>query len=67
LIAFGRLLTGALIPFAIVYVYGVSWVCRRINTVLPLLLLGLVVVFTATSEILLDRVVFVSEHNWFHR
>jgi Predicted membrane protein (DUF2142) len=63
----GRLLTGALIPFAIVYVYGVSWVCRRINTVLPLLVLGLVVVFIATSEILVDRVVFVSEHNWLHR
>jgi predicted membrane protein DUF2142 len=63
----GRLLTGALIPFAIVYVYGVSWLCRRINTVLPLLVLGFVVVFMATSEILVDRVVFVSEHNWFHR
>jgi hypothetical protein len=63
----GRLLTGALIPFAIVYVYGLLWVCRRINTVLPLLVLGLVVVFIATSEILVDRVVFVSEHNWFHR
>ena len=30
----GRLLSGALIPFAVVYVYGVSWVCRRINTAL---------------------------------
>jgi hypothetical protein len=62
----GRLLSGVLIPFAIAYVYGVSWVCRRINTALPFIVLGLVVVFVTTSEILVNRVVFVSEHNWFH-
>jgi hypothetical protein len=64
--ASGRLLSGALIPFALAYVYGISWLCRRINTALPLLVLGLVVVFIATSEIVVDRVVFLSEHNWFH-
>src|SRR6266576_1562546 len=62
----GRLLSGALIPFAVVYVYGVSWACRRINTALALIVLGLIVVFVTTSEILVNRVVFVSEHNWFH-
>jgi len=30
----GRLLSGALIPFAVVYVYGVSWVCARISLAL---------------------------------
>ena len=64
--ASGRLLSGALIPFAVVYVYGVSCLCRRINTALPLIALGMIVVFVTTSEILLNRVVFVSEHNWFH-
>ena len=63
----GRLLSGALIPFSVAYVYGVSWVCRRINAALPLIVLGLIVVFVTTSEILVNRVVFVSEHNWFHR
>jgi hypothetical protein len=62
----GRLLSGALIPFAVIYVYGVSCVFRRINAALPLLVLGLVVVFMMTSEILVDRVVFASDHNWFH-
>jgi Predicted membrane protein (DUF2142) len=62
----GRLLSGALIPFAVVYVYGVSWGCRRINTALPLIVLGLIVLFVTTSEILVNRAVFVSEHNWFH-
>ena len=63
----GRLLSGALIPLVVVYVYGVSWVLRRINAALPLVVLGLIVVFMTTSEILVDRVVFLSEHNWFHR
>ena len=62
----GRLLTGALIPFAIAYVYGVSSLCRRIKTSLPLIVLALVVVFATSSEIFVNRVVFISEHNWFH-
>jgi Predicted membrane protein (DUF2142) len=62
----GRLLTGALIPFAVVYVYGVAWVCSRIKAALPLVVLGILVVFVVASEIWVNRVVFVSEHNWFH-
>jgi len=63
----GRLLSGALIPFAVVYVYAVSWVCRQISPALPLIALGLIVVLLTSSEILVNRVVFLSEHNWFHR
>jgi hypothetical protein len=62
----GRLLSGALIPFAVVFVYAVSWMFRRISTALPLIVLGLIVVFVTASEILVNRVVFLSEHNWFH-
>ena len=62
----GRLLSGALIPFAIVYVYGVSWMCRRINPALSLVVLGLIAMFVTASEILVERAVFASEHNWFH-
>ena len=64
--ASGRLLSGALIPFVVIFVYGISWVFCRINTALPLLVLGLIVVFVTTSDILVNRPVFVSEHNWFH-
>ena len=63
----GRLLSGALIPFAVVYVYAVSWMCRQISPALPLIALGLIVVLLTSSEILVNRVVFLSEHNWFHR
>src|SRR5262249_30532484 len=63
----GRLLSGALIPLVVVFVYGVAWILRRSNDGFTIVVLGLVVVFMTTSEILVDRVVFVSEHNWFHR
>src|SRR5713101_4566545 len=62
----GRLLTGALIPFAIVYVYGEACVCGRFSARLSVVVLSCVAVFMVASEIWVNRVVFVSEHNWFH-
>jgi hypothetical protein len=62
----GRLLSGALIPFALSYVYGIAWLFRRFRTALPLIALGVILVFVTTSEIIINRAVFVSEHNWFH-
>ena len=62
----GRLLSGALIPFALLYVYSISSLLRRVSAVLPLIVLGAIAAFVTTSEILINRVVFASEHNWFH-
>ena len=62
----GRLLSGALVPFAVVFVYAISWIVRRTNTALTLIVLGLIVAFVTASEILVNQVVFVSDHNWFH-
>jgi hypothetical protein len=62
----GRLLSGALIPFALFYVYGIGWLFRRINPALPLVVLGVILLFVTTSEIVVNRVVFASEHNLFH-
>jgi hypothetical protein len=63
----GRLLSGTLIPFALVYVYGISYLFRRANPVISLAVLGLILTFGTSSEIIINRVVFTSEHNWFHR
>jgi hypothetical protein len=65
--ASGRLLSGALIPFVLCYAYGISWLFRRINSALPLLVLGALLAFVTMSEIKINRAVFASEHNWFHR
>src|SRR4029453_3658142 len=67
--ASGRLLSGALIPFALSYVYGIDWLFGRINPPappVPLLILIVILVFVVTSEIMTNRVVFTSEHNLFH-
>ena len=73
----GRLLSGALIPFALSYVYGISCLCRLatsriqqahwIGTASTLIVLGAIIVFSQASEILIIHPVFASEHNWFHR
>jgi hypothetical protein len=47
----GRLLGGGLIPFALLYVYGVAYLLRRITAVLPVFVLGLIVAFVTISEI----------------
>ena len=72
----GRLLSGAMIPFALSYVFGISCFCRLatsrfretrwIDTASPLIVLGAIVVFSQASEIFITRPVFASEHNWFH-
>ena len=73
----GRLLSGAMIPFVLSYVYGISCLCRIvtsrfrqtrwIDTASPLVVLGAIVVFSQVSEIFISHPVFASEHNWFHR
>ncbi len=73
----GRLLIGAMIPFALSYVYGISSLCRIatsgfrqtrwVDTAVPFVVLGAIVVFSQASEILITHRVFASQHNWFHR
>jgi hypothetical protein len=65
--ASGRLMSGALIPFAILYVYGLERLCRRLGAGrLSLLILIVIMAVVTTSEIIVNRVAFASEHNWFH-
>jgi Predicted membrane protein (DUF2142) len=63
----GRLLSGALIPFGLAYVYGISYLFRRLIPAATLIVLAAILVFVTSSEILINCVVFASEHNWFHR
>jgi hypothetical protein len=64
----GRLLTGALIPFALLYVYGIASLFHWARSpVSPLALVAGVVTLVVASEMITNRVVFRSEHNWYHR
>ena len=64
----GRLLSGGLIPFVLVYVYGTAFLLRPIRSAaLALTILAGVAAFLATSEMVVNCAAFASEHNWFHR
>ncbi len=63
----GRLLAGTLIPFFIVYLYGLKWIARQVKGEgLLWWILGGMVALMAGSQIAVDRVVFASQWNWFH-
>ena len=63
----GRLLLGALIPFLLLFLYGLdqALVPIRNKWLRPLLLTGLIL-FMLIGEITVDRPVFSSAYNWFH-
>jgi hypothetical protein len=61
----GRLLGGAMIPFAMLYIYGLH---RLLRGVPALVLAGVtaIAITITVSEILANRVAFASAYNWFH-
>jgi hypothetical protein len=63
----GRLMLGALIPFLLLYLYGLDCALNRIKNDLAktLALAGMIVLMLA-SEIATDWPVFFSDYNWFH-
>jgi hypothetical protein len=63
----GRLMLGALIPFLLLYLYGLDRaLCRVKNRWLrPLVLTGMVL-FMLISEIAIDWRLFPDAYNWFH-
>jgi len=63
----GRYITGALIPFIIVYVYGLDLAFRWTHRIWPLFATVVIIVTAVTvSEIRVNRPVFSSDYNWFH-
>ena len=58
---------GALVPFALLYTYGVSELVRRFRIGFPAWIgVGLIITIASISEIVVKHSVFASEHNWFH-
>jgi hypothetical protein len=61
------LLCGALIPFLLLYVYGLEQVLGRIkNKATPILVLSGVVLLIVISEIGINLPDFSSQYNFFH-
>jgi hypothetical protein len=61
----GRLMLGALIPFATLYVYGLNRLLRGLRGVVLGALVAIAIANTV-SEFLANRVAFTSAYNWFH-
>jgi tetrahydromethanopterin S-methyltransferase subunit C len=61
----GRLMLGALIPFAMLYVYGLSRLLRH-EPGLVLGAVGAIAITITILELLANRVAFTSAYNWFH-
>ncbi|KPK76646.1 MAG: hypothetical protein AMJ79_05895 [Phycisphaerae bacterium SM23_30] len=63
----GRLISGALIPFVILYLDGLGFLASRISRrISPLAVVFFIAVFIAGAEIYLTYEVFASPFNWFH-
>jgi hypothetical protein len=62
-----RLMLGALIPFLLLYLYGLDRVLCRVKNrwVRPLVLAGMIL-FMLISETLIDWQLFPNAYNWFH-
>ena len=65
----GRLLSGALIPFALMYVYGIAFLLRRAKRadLAAVDSRGNCRQSSPFQKSIANRDVFASEHNWFHR
>lgn len=63
----GRLIIGELVPFAVLFVYGIVGLLEPLGRKLTVAVLILLMSLPAVSQVVLYRPVFASEHNWFHR
>ena len=62
----GRLILGALIPFMLLFVYGIDRVLKKSGDPAKFLALAAIILFMLISEIATDWPVFSSQYNWFH-
>ncbi len=63
----GRLMLGALIPFLLLYLYGLDRLLGGVksNWIRPVILIGMIL-FMLVSETLIDARLFPNAYNWFH-
>ena len=62
----GRLLLGALIPFLLLFVFGLDHALSRFSNQAKFFLLTGIILFMLISEITIDWPVFANPYNWFH-
>ncbi len=62
----GRLLLGALIPFLLLFVFGLDRALSRFGNPAKFFVLAGIILFMLISEVTIDWPVFQNPYNWFH-
>jgi hypothetical protein len=62
----GRLLLGALIPFLLLFVFGLDRALTRFSNSAKFFMLAGIILFMLISEITIDWPIFANPYNWFH-
>ena len=62
----GRMMLGALIPFLLVFVYGLDRLLSRFGRAIKFVTLIAMVAAMLSLEIVSDRILFTSPYNWYH-
>jgi hypothetical protein len=62
----GRLMLGALIPFLLLFVFGIDRALKKFGDRAKFLTLAGLILLMVVSEIVTDWPVFFSQYNWFH-
>ena len=64
---FGRLISGVLLPFLVIYLDGLGRISSRLWSRLnPLIIVSIIAAVITLSELSLTLKVFTSPYNWFH-
>jgi hypothetical protein len=62
----GRLLLGALIPFLLLFVFGLDHALTRFSNQAKFFMLTGIILFMLISEVTIDWPIFTNPYNWFH-
>jgi hypothetical protein len=62
----GRLMLGALIPFLLLFIFGLDCTMKRLSVPAKFSILTAIILFMLASEVAADWPVFSCPYNWFH-
>ena len=62
----GRLMLGALIPFLLLFTFGLNCVLNKFSDAAKYFVLAAIILFMLIAEITIDWPVFPNTYNWFH-
>jgi hypothetical protein len=62
----GRLMLGVLVPFLLLFVYGLDCALKKLSDFVKFVILAAFILFMLATEITVDWPIFPNPYNWFH-